>query len=282
MAEYRFGGGVRVIAKLYSDAAEGFAIKAIHDALWEKGFGAGSPYRVPEPIGYLPEYGILLMHVAPGEALREVQPRSWAGFKEGLIGAARWLAALHSWPHRVGPAADASDTVSSLERLRAEAAASRPSEADFFEAASHELRRRYDSIREAKTRVQTHGRYHIDHVFLAPECVTVVDMDRVGVSEAARDIGEFLHRLRWEAARMRVGKTAMNEATAVFLAEYVRQTDSDLSSLLYHWSYSIYSMLLRSVSKPRPAGRSGDKRLRHLRREFDRVPRFLATWRRRD
>ena len=277
VVEYRFDGRLRVIAKLYVDQAKGLAVHAIHGALWENGFNAGSRYRVPQPIAYLPEHGILLMDVASGESLRGVPLRNWDRFKEGLAEAARWLAALHRWPHAVGPVADVAEDFSRLARLEGEATACRPTEAELFRAEMDELRRRYESIGTSRMHVQTHGRYHIDHVFLAPGCVTVVDLDRAAVSEAARDVGEFLHRLRWEVARMRLGKAAMHEATEVFLAEYVRHSDRDLSGLPFYWSCSILSALLGSVCKPRPAGRHGDKRLRHLRREFDRVPRLTEA-----
>jgi hypothetical protein len=277
VAEYRFDGNLRIIAKAYPDPRVGLAVNAIHRALWENGFGAASSFRVPQPIAYLPEYGIMLMHVAPGGSLSEMPLRSWDRFKEGLVEAARWLAALHAWPHRVGPVADVADDFSRLERLETEAAARRPDEAEFFGAASDELVRRYESLSEARTLVQTHGRYHSEHVFLAPGCVTVVDVDRAAVSDAARDVGEFLQRLRWEAARMRLGKAAMNEATEVFLAEYVRHSDSGLPGLVFYWSCSVLSMILRSARKSRPAGRHGNKRLRHLKREFERVPGLIEA-----
>jgi hypothetical protein len=266
-----------MIAKLYAEQAKGHAVHAIQSTLWERGFGAGSRYRVPQPIAYLPEHGILLMHAAPGESLRGVPLLNWDRFKEGLVEAAGWLGALHRWPYSVGPVADVADDFSRLERLEGEAAACRPNEAELFKGASNELRRRYDSIGTPGMRVQTHGRYHIDHVFLAPGCVTVVDLDRAAASEAARDVGEFLHRLRWEIARMRLGKAAMHEATEVFLAEYIRHSDHDLPGLLYYWSFSILTALLGSVCEPRPSGRHGEKKLRHLRREFDRVPRFTEA-----
>lgn len=277
VAEYRFDGGLRVIAKLYADQAKGLAVHAIQSALWEKGFDSGSRYRVPQPIAYLPKHGIMLMHAAPGESLREVSLRSWDRFKEGVAEAARWLAALHRWPHAVGPVADVADDFSRLQRLEREAAVCRADGADRFRAALDELRRRFDSIGTPNARVQTHGRYHIDHVFLAPGCVTVVDLDRAAVSEAARDVGEFLHRLRWEVARIRLGKPAMHEVTEDFLSEYARHSDDDLSGLLYYWSYSTLSALLGSVCMPRPGGRYGNKRLRHLTAEFERVPRLIEA-----
>ena len=277
VAEYLFNGDLRLIAKVYPDPMAGLAINAIYQSFWENGFGPESLFRVPEPIAYLPEYGVMVMHAAPGECLRDVELRDWDRFKGGLVEAARWLAALHRWPHAVGPVAEVADDFSRLERLEGRAAACRPNEADLFTAASDELRRRYELIGKSRIQVQTHGRYHIDHVFLAPGCVTVVDLDRAAVSEPERDVGEFLHRVRWEVARMRLGKDAMNEATEAFLTEYVRQSDHDLSGLVYYWSLSVLSALLGSVCKPRPSGRHGDKRLRHLRREFDRVPGLIEA-----
>ncbi|HEX2088319.1 MAG TPA: hypothetical protein VHI54_00085, partial [Actinomycetota bacterium] len=141
-----------------------------------------------------------------------------------------------------------------------------------------ELMRRFESKAKSENLVQTHGRYHSGHVFVAPGSVTVVDPDRPPVSEAARDVGEFLHRLRWDVASLQLGEPVMNQVSEVFLVQYVRHSDQDPSSLIYQWSYGILSMLLRSVCRSSPTRRQGEKRLRHLRRESDRAPRLLSAW----
>jgi hypothetical protein len=278
VAEYRFDGKLALIAKLYSDAGQGLAVNGIQRTLWDNGFGLGSPYRVPEPIAYLSDYGVLVMHVAPGEPLRHLMAGSWDKFKEGLIGAARWLAALHAWPYRVGPVREVADDFSRLARLQAAAAACKPDAVDVFKSASHELMNRYTSAGEGRTWVQTHGRYHADHVVVAPDSVTVLDLDRVGLSDPARDVGEFLHRLRLEGGRMDLSRALVDEATETLVREYIRSSGADLSGLPFYWSYSVLSTLLRGACKAAPHPGRDQRRLRFLRKEFEEVPARASSW----
>src|SRR5918999_4456445 len=95
-------GKANVVAKLYSDGDEGRSAHHILRTLRQRGFGASSPFRVPEPIAYLPEHGVLLMERAQGEALGGLEMLDRGAFKDGLSQAARWLGALHVSLLRVG------------------------------------------------------------------------------------------------------------------------------------------------------------------------------------
>lgn len=207
VAEYSFGGRSHVVAKLYLDVAEGRTAYQIHSRLWrDGGFGGGSPYRVPEPIAYLAEHGVVLMRAAPGGPLCSVEQRDRQAFEEGLRGAARWLAALHASPLRLGPRQEVAHEVARLARRAATATACRPDLERAFRRAMEELDARRPAHPDLGPPVQTHGRYHAEHVFLRPEFVTVIDLDRSAVSDAAKDVGEFLHRLRWLGGQVAMGR----------------------------------------------------------------------------
>jgi aminoglycoside phosphotransferase (APT) family kinase protein len=251
VAEYSFEGPTRVVAKLYLDAAKGRAAYRILRSLWKRGFGPRSRYRVPEPIAYLAECEVLLMRAAPGDALGGREPRGSEASMDRMSGAARWLAALHASPLRLGPREDVAQDVLRLARRAAKGAASRPDLEDVFRRSLEELARRCPAAAAPGGQVQTHGRYHAEHVFLAPDCVTVVDLDRAALADPGKDVGEFLHRLRWEAAKAGLGDDALEEPTEAFLDEYARHSRVGLSGLAYHWSYSILWSLLGVACRPR-------------------------------
>lgn len=278
VAEYSFNGRSRVFAKLYPDAAEGHAVHRIQDVLWRQGFGPASPYRVPEPIGYLGEHGVLLMQPAGGNRFAGAETRDREGVEEGARRAASWLVALHESPLRLGPGESVAQGAFRLAGRAMKAAACRPDLEDVFRRAIAELGRRCGTVAEPRAQVQTHGRYHADHVFLAPQFVTVVDLDRAALADPAKDVGEFLHALRWEGAKRRWHNDAVEDACEAFLDEYVRHRPGVLSELAYYWSYSVLWALLGLAFRRRSGRTAWSARSEFLRAEFDGVPRRAAGW----
>jgi aminoglycoside phosphotransferase (APT) family kinase protein len=121
----------------------------------------------------------------------------------------------------------------------------------------------------AESRAQTHGRYHARHVFVAPDAVTVIDLDRVALADPAKDLGEFLHRLRAQSRRARLGDEAANRAAHAFLEGYATHTHAIPHGLVYYWSYSILSTLLRLLELKRS---KWERRLEFYQAEFEAVP----------
>lgn len=101
----------------------------------------------------------------------------------------------------------------------------------------------------SRLEVQTHGRFHAQHVYLAPECVTVIDLDRASPSDRAKDVGEFLHRLRTGTSRRVLDPESAERTRGVFLDEYVRCADADLSALPFFWSYSVLFELVSRAAR---------------------------------
>ena len=70
--------------------------------------------------------------------------------------------------------------------------------------------------------VQTHGRFHYEHIFVNGGPVTVIDFDRSLPSDPAKDLAEFLSMLRVRAFK-RMGTTAtVDAATRLFLRNIFR------------------------------------------------------------
>jgi hypothetical protein len=275
VAAYCFEEAEQVFAKLYPDRVAGRGVHRITASLWSHGFGRGSPHRVPEPLGYLEEYGVLLMRPAAGDRFTGAAADELEALARGARRAARWLAALHASPLRLGPRVDAAHGALRLARRAAKAAASRPDLADLFRAALGELEQRLTA--EPGPPVQTHGRFHAGHVFVAPRWVTVVDLDRACVADPAQDVGEFLHALRWEGAKRRWSDDAVEEACDAFLDAYSQQRPDPLTALTYYWSYSVLWALLGLAFRRRPGRTAWDARSDFLRAEFDDVPQRAAA-----
>jgi hypothetical protein len=274
--EYRFEGGLRLIAKRYTEREDARACYDVLRVLGEQGFGPGSPYRIPEPLACFADLGVLLMRVAPGCRLPTLatRPGPW---EEGLRAAAGWLAQLHALSVDLGgPREDITQDVFRLARRAARAGAQHPELKGLIVRLIEELAERARSVVGSRSQAQTHGRYHAGHVFVAPDSVAVIDLDRVALADPAKDVGEFLHRLRAQARRARLGDHNAERAALVFLEEYAIHARGVPDGLAYYWSYSILSTVLRIVELDRARW---EKRLEFYRAEFENVPRRTGTLR---
>lgn len=184
--DYRFDGRPAIFVKSYTDAIEGLASYRILRSLWSGQFGPASAYRVPEPIAYLAEHRAHIISGAPGHCLLEFKNLPRDAWESALRAAAVWLARLHASSAGLGPREIVTQEDSRLAGRLEEAVARRPElEAELVRLVET-LAERGVAARGSPTDVQVHGRYHAEHVYLAPDCVTVIDLDRAARGEAAR------------------------------------------------------------------------------------------------
>jgi hypothetical protein len=273
VVEYRFDGGVRVVAKRYPQPGQA---RASYDALrilWERGFGSGSRHRVAEPLGCFADWRVVLTRAAPGKRLAALaaRPGRW---EEGLHAAGGWLAKFHALPVDLGPREDVALGAFRLARRSARAGAHHPELEGFLVQLIEELEARVGSAPASRSRRPTHGRYHAGHVFVAPETVTVIDLDGVALADPAKDVGEFLHRLRTQGRPARLDDAAAMRAALVFIQGYTATAGAVPDGLLYHWSYSILSGLLRLLQL---GDAKWEQRLAFYRAEFADVPRRVRA-----
>jgi len=267
--EYRLDGGLRLFAKRYPQHGDALASYSVLRVLWKQGFGPGSPNRVAEPLGCFADWGVLLVRAAPGDRLRTLAalPGPW---EEGLRAGAGWLAQLHASSVGLGPREDMAQGVFRLARRAASAGARHPELEGLLVRLIEELAVRARSSAGSRSQAQTHGRYHAGHVFVAPESVTVIDLDRAALADPAKDVGEFLHRLRAQAMEDDLGDDAAERATLAFLQEYTAHARAVPGGLVYYWSYSVLSTLLRLLELNRG---EWERRLEFYRAEFEDLPR---------
>ena len=95
--QYDIDDSTRVFAKLYASDGTGAAHGAhsfeVLSALWNDGCGKDSRYRVSEPLGFYPEFNMLLIRGAEGMLVASAE--SDEELAQGSREAARWIAQMH-------------------------------------------------------------------------------------------------------------------------------------------------------------------------------------------
>jgi aminoglycoside phosphotransferase (APT) family kinase protein len=242
---YELDAATVIFAKRYADDLGAHSYE-VHRAFWEGGFGKGSKFRVPEPMAFLPEQNLFLMRESPGAPLSALLGKNSSEWKAGVREAARWLASFHRSSLRVGdpePEWDSLKTFRLATRLL-KAAAARPSDRTLLLDVMQMLKERLMDLAEGRPVVQTHGRFHHDHVFLSPEAVTVIDLDRSRPTDPAKDVAEFVRVLRLAAFRAGVEQTLTDKITDAFLAQYLALVPDASPGLPHYWlSFLVLSYL---------------------------------------
>jgi hypothetical protein len=239
------------------------------------GFGDGRRYQSVEPLAWEPELKTMLCRAAPGRAVSELVGGATAPLAEATTEAGRWLATFHSAQFRVGPAQSLLVTgeLTSLAKRLAKTTAERP---DYLPLALEMLAAldRLTYTTADGLLAQSHGQYRPIHVFIAPDVVTVIDLDRSAPADPARDVAEFLHHLRNSTYIATGDLHRADEPCSAFLAGY-RQVagETPLTNLPFHWARYLFHSLSRQVKSGDipPGDLPSDPTYRRYREEFDRV-----------
>lgn len=245
-AECRLGGGPTLFVKIYAGEEDDAHCHAVMCALWEAGFSDGAPHRIPEPLAHLEEQRIIVMREAPGVTLYD-ELRAGRG-DQGVRRAARWLAHLHTSAVRVGAPWSTWRNFARLAHRLSRAAAAHPEWAARLDGM---LRRLIEAAEEAESPprlVQTHGQFRDVHVYLEGGRATVIDLDRSRPADPARDVDEFLHRLRWKTFKRNA--TYPDALTDAFLNEYTAHVPpGQLVNLPFYMASHSLSSLARFLRK---------------------------------
>jgi aminoglycoside phosphotransferase (APT) family kinase protein len=267
--QYRFGRDTRVFGK-FSPSPEPHPFQVM-ETLRGGGFAEG-PYRVAEPLAYLPERNFLLVRCAPGVPLVDSIGAERPAFVEDVRRAARWLSHLHASPLRIGPP----DTVWRSMRLFSvilrltTAAAKMPRERDWLMKKIDRLCAKAREGRECPPVVQAHGSFYLEHIFVTEETVTVIDFDKSFPSDPARDLAEFLAMLRRRTFKQTGSLDAARAPTRAFLVEYASRLPANIRNLALYWGAAVLLDLIHYKKRE-----SRDERTRGLAlffaEEYDRV-----------
>lgn len=260
--------GRSLFAKFYPDASG----TDVHDKLVDlraQGFGGDSRYQVVEPLGYVPEHDLLLAWQAPGVAVADHIGTDGPALLHGVTEAGRWLARLHRAPVRIGPPQTLLDSgeLLPLARRLAKTISKHP---DHLGLALEMVATLEVLATETVDGLvaQSAGQCRPIHVFVDDARVTVIDLDRSRPCDPARDVAEFVHRLRMTSFSRTSSPEAAEAPTRAFLDAYREGTeDENLTNLAFHWARYVFHSLNRKLKDATGAER--DAIVAFYRSEFD-------------
>lgn len=182
----RHGQVTRLIGKLYRKD-RGEAIFANLQRLWQAAQHTG--FRMPEPLAYLPELGMVLQMAVPGGPLTpSMLGEPWS---QTLAGVARHLALLHSLEVRFSTTKGFHDHVTKYYRPESGAAP------DAYPELRSRLARLWQALLSADRWPAVpvgpvHGDVHFAHLYVDGRDVYLIDFDGACLSHAALDVGNLL------------------------------------------------------------------------------------------
>jgi tRNA A-37 threonylcarbamoyl transferase component Bud32 len=215
------GGSRReLIAKRYADGSVGERAFRTMQILHERGFGAGSPLKIPTPLCYLADLKLLIQEKARGIPLREQLGReNSASARMRMV--ACWLAKLH----QIDPIPDAlgsyEEDESSLQQLVYRLQRRYPHLASGLEELASSIRQRIGSIKDAIPTVTGHGDFHPENIFVTRDGATVIDFDHSCRADPARDLGYFVAQVRNMAYFSTGSLEASNREIRAFVDVYL-------------------------------------------------------------
>jgi hypothetical protein len=253
---YAFGPNV-VIAKMFSDhlGPQSFETTV---RLWNSGFNRDSLYQVPEPIAFLPDVNLLLMRQVPGIPMTAaLEPDRSHELVNYCCRAAQWLAELHrSFPPLFGQVETEAQSLKLFRLVTRviKAASLRREQLDLLRDLLDLISGRIYALSSKRTLVQTHGRYHHDHVFVSKTATAVIDLDRCCPSDAAKDVAEFISVFRGACFKRGLSMGCTEKATHAFLQEYLAAMPGTVDAVGCYWAAAVFHDLLGGIKKCRAKG----------------------------
>jgi hypothetical protein len=242
-----------VIAKVFSDHL-GLQSFETTVRLWNSGFNRDSRYQVPEPIAFFPDVNLLLMRQVSGipvaAALEPGRSHELAGYCRK---AAQWLAELHRSRFPFGNFETEAQSLK-LFRLASrlvKAASVHREQLDMMRDLLDVISRRILALSSKHTLVQTHGRYHHDHVFVSNTATVVIDLDRCCPSDPGKDVAEFISVLRTASFKRGLDMECIEKTTDAFLREYLAAVPEAAATVGCYWATAVFHDLLGGIKKCR-------------------------------
>jgi aminoglycoside phosphotransferase (APT) family kinase protein len=194
--------------------------------LWDQGFAGEDRLRIPRPFDLLPDQNLILQESARGAKLTGYLGNNTETSITYARMAGLWLAKLHAI--KVSPAVPCSygAELSSLDLFVRELNAVQPSLLARVQKLAEAIRRRLISCTDG-TASLVHGDYHPEHIFVADDSITVIDFERFGCGDRAKDVGSFLAHARSGCCLAGKPPEMADREIGAFLASYFRAVPSD-------------------------------------------------------
>ena len=233
---YSIGVLASIYGKAYFDFSAATEAYKCLTHLWMQGFARGSNLEVPEPLGLVPKANLVLMRCAQGASLDQ---RAETGSIEVALSdarvAARWLVKYQSTET---PGLRAESPCEKLEILKladavAKVAAERPEHSALLIDMIHGLRSVAPKSNTSPPVVPMHGQFRPAHVFIDDTRATVIDIEKICLSDPAKDVARFCHVLKKTCLEERGDAGRADRVAEEFVGEYRTHRGSNLENMPY-------------------------------------------------
>jgi hypothetical protein len=240
---YQPDGSPAIYAKAYFDDYFGRLAYEWLRYLWENDFGPRSKEQVPEPLGYIAQEKMLLMRSASGLPVSDfILAGSLEHAKRLMRLSALWLAKFHMG---IVPDLQVESPCERMEILRtadllAKVAAACPERTSLLLDLMHQWKEVALAANLSPKLVPVHGQYRPAHVFVQRETVIAIDLDKLTISDPAKDVARFVHVMT-KACKSSVGDHSRVAALVEeFISAYDTYTPGNLDNLRYYMA--LYSL----------------------------------------
>lgn len=249
---YTFGRLAVIYGKIYCNASVGRATHRSLAHLWKQGFAAGSGQEVPEPLGFVEEANLLLMRRAEGTPLNELAAD---GPLEKVLSAVRmaaqWLAKYHAIEIPGLPVQSPCERIEILKLTDALAktAAARPDQSSLLIGMLHDLHAVAPRGDSSLRMVPLHGQFRPAHVYTNGNCTTVIDIEKICLSDPAKDGARFVHVLKKTCFEEGGNAERADRLAQEFITEYSKLAPSNFETLAYFqalWAFKALAKLLKT------------------------------------
>jgi aminoglycoside phosphotransferase (APT) family kinase protein len=201
--------------------------------LTRRGFGpdATDGIRIPQPLGYIDRLRMVLMEDVAGTPLDLSSPQ----LDDPLRRVAQALVKIHHCPVPVEKERDADERIQRLKRAVSDIPAARPDLAETVDRCLRRLKKLADNL-PAHEPGLVHGSLSTQEVLLSGSELTILDLDKISLSDPALDVGNFLAHIVWSGRRLAWPEAVVRSHAQTFLSAYQPESPAKLRQRIdfYH------------------------------------------------
>jgi len=192
--------------------------------------------EIPEPLGFIEQANLLLVRRAGGTPLNELAITG--SLQEALTAArmaARWLAKYHATdiPGLAVQSPCERIEILSIGDALAKVAGECPQYSALLIGMLHDLHAVLSTDNSSSRAVPIHGQFRPAHVFSDDKRTTVIDIEKICLSDPAKDVARFVHSLKKICITEGHNPERGDELAREFIAEYRMLSPSRLENLAY-------------------------------------------------
>lgn len=188
-------GTPTLIGKLYADPARGRRAHGIMRWLWEHRHAGSSELGVPQPMGWLPDLGMLVYVPVEGPGLGELLLGPPDGsLADALDRTAAWLGELHRRRVPLDRMFEPKRELATIRGWVTVIGDRYPDLGDLGAGIAARLQARASDL-DVRSAVPIHKDFRHDHVFV-DDAIRVIDFDEARLGDSAFDLGHFCAYLR--------------------------------------------------------------------------------------